>query len=212
MEQVNGLQVYLKQIKDIPLLTAEEEKKLATAYQSGDKQAKERLVSSNLRLVVMAAKHYSTRCSMSFEDLVQEGNIGLMRATQDFDPSLGWRFSTYAMHWIKQSISRAVLNHSRTIRLPIHILELQSKYKKAYNILRDKLDKNPTAQEIAEYLEVDVKKIEKNAFVELNTNRVDGPKNVEIHKEAFSEGIYYYIDGLKLDLYYQRIKLLFYCF
>ena len=155
-----GLQMYLKQIREIPLLSAEDERKLAEMALAGNEDARNRLVAANLRLVIMAVKHYSQNTSLSFEDLVQEGNMGLMRATQDFDPSLGWRFSTYAMHWIKQSISRAVLNHSRTIRLPIHILELQSKYKKAYNILRDRLDKNPTAQEIAEYLEVDVKKIE----------------------------------------------------
>lgn len=159
MEQVNGLQVYLKQIKDIPLLTAEEEKKLATAYQSGDKQAKERLVSSNLRLVVMAAKHYSTRCSMSFEDLVQEGNIGLIRAVDSYNPTLGWRFSTYAMHWIKQAISRAILNSSRTIRIPIHIQELQSKYNKAQREFMNKNNREATTAEVAKILNIDIKKI-----------------------------------------------------
>lgn len=159
MEQVNGLQVYLKQIKDIPLLTAEEEKKLATAYQSGDKQAKEKLVSSNLRLVVMAAKHYSARTSISFEDLVQEGNFGLMRAVDTFNPELGWRFSTYAMNWIKQAISRAILNQSRTIRIPIHILELQSKYNKAQKEYFYKYGKEPTTAEIAAFMGVEVKKI-----------------------------------------------------
>lgn len=159
MEQVNGLQVYLKQIKDIPLLTAEEEKKLATAYQSGDKQAKEKLVSSNLRLVVMAAKHYSTRCSMSFEDLVQEGNIGLIRAVDSYNPTLGWRFSTYAMHWIKQAISRAILNSARTIRIPIHIQELQSKYNKAQREFMNKNNREATTAEVAKILNVDIKKI-----------------------------------------------------
>lgn len=159
MEQVNGLQVYLKQIKDIPLLTAEEEKKLATAYQSGDKQAKEKLVSSNLRLVIMAAKHYSTRCSMYFEDLVQEGNIGLLRAVESYNPTLGWRFSTYAMHWIKQAISRAILNSSRTIRIPIHIQELQSKYNKAQREFMNKNNREATTAEVAKILNIDIKKI-----------------------------------------------------
>lgn len=154
-----GLQMYLKQIREIPLLSVEDERKLAEMALAGNETARNRLVAANLRLVVMAAKHYNQNTSLSFEDLVQEGNMGLIRATQDFNPELGWRFSTYAMHWIKQSISRAVLNHSRTIRLPIHILELQSKYKKAYNKLRDELNREPSSEEIAQEVGVEVKKI-----------------------------------------------------
>jgi RNA polymerase primary sigma factor len=156
----NSLQLYLKQIKEIPLLSKEEEMKLAALAQAGNENARQRLVSANLRLVIMAARHYTQNTSLSFEDLIQEGNLGLIRATQDFKPELGWRFATYAMYWIKQSISRAILNQSRTIRLPIHILELQSKYKKAQSELRERLDRAPTAKEIAEELGVEVKKIE----------------------------------------------------
>ena len=160
MENINGLQVYLKQIKDIPLLTADEEKELTIRYQRGnDKSAKAKLVSSNLRLVVMAAKHYSARTSISFEDLVQEGNFGLMRAVDTFNPELGWRFSTYAMNWIKQAISRAILNQSRTIRIPIHILELQSKYNKAQKEYFYKYGKEPNTAEIAAFMGVEIKKI-----------------------------------------------------
>lgn len=154
-----GLQMYLKQIREIPLLTIEQERKLAELTIAGDENARNRLVAANLRLVVMAAKHYSQNTSLSFDDLVQEGNMGLIRATKDFDPTLGFRFSTYAMHWIKQSISRAILNNSRTIRLPVHILELQSKYKKAQNILRDTLGREANSEEIANYLQVSVEKI-----------------------------------------------------
>lgn len=156
----NGLQMYLKQIKEIPLLSKEEEKKLAEMALAGNEKARDKLVSSNLRLVIMAARHYNQNTSLSFEDLVQEGNMGLIRATQDFNPELGWRFSTYAMYWIKQAISRAILNQSRTIRLPIHILELQSKYKKAQNYFKIQFERSGTSQEIADYLGVDVKKIE----------------------------------------------------
>lgn len=160
VKQTNtGLQMYLKQIRDIPLLSAEDERKLAELAQAGNEDARNRLVAANLRLVVMAVKHYSQNTSLSFEDLLQEGNIGLIRATQDFNPELGFRFSTYAMHWIKQSISRAILNNSRTIRLPIHILELQSKYKKATSFLRDSLNREATTEEIADYLNIEVKKI-----------------------------------------------------
>lgn len=159
MEQVNGLQVYMKQIRDIPLLTADQEKELAIKYQAGDKRAKDKLVISNLRLVVMAAKRYSVKTNLPFDDLVQEGNIGLMRAVDTFDPAKGWRFSTYAMFWIKQGISRAVVNNSRAIRIPVHMVELKSKYNKAQKMLSETLQREPTTEEIAKYLNIEVKKI-----------------------------------------------------
>lgn len=159
MEQVNGLQIYMKQLKDIPLLTKEEEIELAQKYQAGDKQAKEKLIVSNLRLVVMMARRYSAHTSIPFEDLMQEGNLGLIRAVEGFDASKGWKFSTYAMYWIKQAISRSILNRSRTIRIPVHMLELKNKYNKAVQELEEKLNREPTAEELAKKMSLKVSKI-----------------------------------------------------
>ena len=131
-KQINtGLQTYLKQIREIPLLTPEREKELILKAQAGDEYARNDLVAANLRLVLVAAKHYNGNTALSFEDLVQEGNIGLVRATQDFDVNMGYRFSTYAMYWIRQAMSKAVLKHSHAIRIPAHIVELLSKLRKA---------------------------------------------------------------------------------
>ena len=178
MEIVNGLQVYLKQIKDIPLLTAEEEKEYAYRLRNGDKQAREKLITANLRLVIMAAKRYSLHTSISFEDLVQEGNVGLMRAVELFDPDKGFKFSTYAMYWIKQSISRAILNHSRAIRIPIHMLELKTKYNKAKQDFIEKYGREATTAEMATLMKLDVSKIKEIELlikdpVSLNTSLND---------------------------------------
>lgn len=159
MENVNGLQVYMNAIKNVPLLTADQEKALAVSYAAGDKKAKDKLVEANLRLVVMAAKKYNLHTSLPFEDLIQEGNVGLMRAVDTFDVSKGFRFSTYAMYWIKQAISRAMLNNGRTIRVPIHMLELKSKYTKAVQALERELNREPQVEEIAKYMKLEVEKV-----------------------------------------------------
>lgn len=159
MEQVNGLQVYMNSIRNVPLLTKEEEKELALRFAAGDKKAKEKLVSANLRLVIMAAKKYNLHTALSFEDLIQEGNLGLMRAVDTYDVSKGFRFSTYAMHWIKQSISRAMLNQGRAIRVPVNVLEFKSKYNKAVKALFEQLGRDPHLEEVAEYMGEKVEKV-----------------------------------------------------
>jgi RNA polymerase primary sigma factor len=161
MENVNGLQVYMNAIKSVPLLTKEEEIELTLRYQAGDAKAKEKLVSANLRLVVMTAKQYNLHTSLSFEDLIQEGNMGLMRAVDTYDVDKGFRFSTYAMYWIKQSISRAMLNQGRTIRIPVNVLELKTKYNKAVKTLFEELNRDPSIEEIAKFMGEKVEKIRK---------------------------------------------------
>ena len=159
MEQVNGLQVYMNAIRNVPLLSKEEEKELAIRFAAGDKKAKEKLVSANLRLVVMAAKQYNLHTSLSFEDLIQEGNMGLMRAVDTYDVSKGFRFSTYAMYWIKQSISRAMLNQGRAIRVPVNVLEFKSKYNKAVKALFEELGRDPSTEEVAKFMGEKVEKV-----------------------------------------------------
>lgn len=159
MEQVNGLQVYMNSIRNVPLLTAEQEKSLALRYAAGDKRAKDQLVEANLRLVVMAAKKYNLHTSLSFEDLIQEGNMGLVRAVDTYDVSKGFRFSTYAMYWIKQSISRAMLNCGRAIRVPVNVLEFKSKYNKAVKALTEELGRDPDAEEIAAFMGEKIEKV-----------------------------------------------------
>jgi RNA polymerase primary sigma factor len=159
MENINGLQTYLKQIREISLLTQEEEIELAKKVAEGSKEARDRMITANLRLVIMAAKHYTTRTSIAFEDLIQEGNSGLMYAVEKFNPELGYRFSTYAMYWIKQAISRAILNTAKTIRIPIHMLELKTKYNKAQSEFFEKNNRDATTAEMAKILGIPVKKV-----------------------------------------------------
>ena len=159
MEQVNGLQVYMNSIRNVPLLTKEEERDLAIKFAAGDKKAKEKLVNANLRLVVMAAKQYNLHTALSFEDLIQEGNMGLMRAVDTYDVSKGFRFSTYAMYWIKQSISRAMLNQGRAIRVPVNVLEFKSKYNKAVKALFEQLGRDPSTEEVAKFMNEKVEKV-----------------------------------------------------
>ena len=163
-ERNQGLANYLKDIKNYSLLTAEQEKELTIRYQrGGDKAARNQLVAANLRLVVMAAKHYTAKSSLSFEDLIQEGNLGLVRAIDTYDVTTGWRFSTYAMHWIKQAISRAILNQSKVIRIPAHMVDLKSKYTKAQSELFTALGREATAAEIADFMKIETKKVKEVA-------------------------------------------------
>jgi|YelNatPaOPRAMG01_1025707.scaffolds.fasta_scaffold10080_7 RNA polymerase primary sigma factor len=154
------LRAYLKEIKNIPLLTAQEEIELAKRAKKGDKEARDKIIRSNLRLVINIAKKYAHLGSMPLMDLIAEGNIGLMHAVDKFDPRKGFRFSTYAAWWIKQNITRAIAQQQKTVRLPVYMNELLTKWKKAQEELTHKLKRPPTPQEIGKKLGLSKEKIE----------------------------------------------------
>jgi RNA polymerase primary sigma factor len=143
----NAIRQYLSEIGRIPLLTAEQEMALAKRVAEGDLEAQQRLVEANLRLVVSIAKRYNSH-DISLLDLMQEGNLGLIRAAQKFDPTRGFRFSTYATWWIRQAVSRALAEHTRTIHIPVHIVELIYKIKRITRHLYQELGRDPLAEEI----------------------------------------------------------------
>ena len=148
-----GLETYFKEINRIRLLTPGEEKELATRVQRGDVQAREQMIKANLRLVVSIAKNYVDR-GLSLLDLIEEGNLGLLKAVERFDPAADCRFSTYATWWIKQSIKRALIDTVKTVRIPSYMVELISKWKGVTSALNIKLGRPPTFDEVAEELKI----------------------------------------------------------
>ena len=152
--------LYLNDIGASPLLTAEEEVKFSRLAQRGDGAARKRMIESNLRLVVKIARRYMNR-GLAFLDLIEEGNLGLIRAVEKFDPERGFRFSTYATWWIRQTIERAIMNQTRTIRLPIHVVKEINVYLRAARGLAQKLDHEPSAEEIASLLNKPIADVER---------------------------------------------------
>ena len=152
------LETYLREINETALLTADEEKSLARLIAVGDTAARDRMVRANLRLVVNIARGYTGK-GLALQDLIEEGNLGLLRAVEGFDPNMNTRFSTYASYWIKQSIKRALVNTAKTIRIPAYMVELLSKWRRATNKLNDELGRPPTPEEIAKLLGLPKKKL-----------------------------------------------------
>ncbi len=155
----DSVRMYLREIGKIPLLTQEEEAELAEKIVQGDKKAKDKMAESNMRLVVSIAKRYGGR-GLDFLDLIQEGNTGLLRAVEKFDPSKGFKFSTYATWWIRQAITRAIADQARTIRIPVHMVETINKVLRTTRRLTQELNREPTNEEIAEAMGMDVEKVE----------------------------------------------------
>ena len=155
----DSVRLYLREIGKIPLLNAEEELELAHRVIAGDKKAKDKMAEANMRLVVSIAKRYSGR-GLDFLDLIQEGNTGLLRAVEKFDPDKGFKFSTYATWWIRQAITRAIADQARTIRIPVHMVETINKLLRTQRRMTQELNREPTIEELAIELDMEPEKVE----------------------------------------------------
>jgi RNA polymerase nonessential primary-like sigma factor len=173
-KSLDATQLYLGEIGFSPLLTAEEEVFYARRALRGDAVARKRMIESNLRLVVKIARRYNNR-GLALLDLIEEGNLGLIRAVEKFDPERGFRFSTYATWWIRQTIERAIMNQTRTIRLPIHVVKELNVYLRAARELAHKLDHEPTAEDIADKLDKPVADVTKMLRLNERISSVDTP-------------------------------------
>jgi len=172
--QVDATRLYLKEIGFSPLLTAEEEVHYARMAQKGEEAGRKRMIESNLRLVVKIARRYMNR-GLALLDLIEEGNLGLIRAVEKFDPERGFRFSTYATWWIRQTIERGIMNQTRTIRLPVHILKEINIYQRAARHLAQKLDHEPSPEDVASLLDKPIDDVKKMMGLNERVTSVDAP-------------------------------------
>jgi RNA polymerase primary sigma factor len=175
---MENIKSYIKEVRKIPLLTAKEEIELSKKAHQGNQGARDKMIRSNLRLVINIAKKY-IHLGIPFMDLIEEGNVGLMRAVEKFDPRRGFRFSTYAAWWIKQSITRSVFDQSRTVRIPVYVNELLSKYKKTNEKLMGRLKRAPSDAEIAKCMRLPMDKISEIRNCINKTSSLDAPIDEE---------------------------------
>lgn len=171
---MDALKLYIKDIKHIPLLTPEEELKTARKVKRGDAQARRLMVRSNLRLVINIAKQYSTY-GVPLLDLIEEGNLGLMKAVSKYNPSLGYRFSTYAAWWIKQHVTRALADQGKTVRIPVYMVETLSRFKKVRERLTHRYRRTPKTAELARAMKLSTSKIKEIMMYDQGTTSIDQP-------------------------------------
>jgi RNA polymerase sigma factor RpoS len=169
---LDAIKYYLKEIRKTPLLTFEQEQEIAKKIEQGDQEARARMIEANLRLVVAIGKKYINR-GLPFSDIIEEGNLGLIRAVEKFQYQRGFKFSTYASWWIKQSIERAIVNQTRTIRLPVHIAEIVNSYMRATRQLTQKLGRDPSLEEVAKKMRVTIDKVRSISQVVRETYSLD---------------------------------------
>ncbi|OGI69317.1 RNA polymerase sigma factor RpoD [Candidatus Nomurabacteria bacterium RIFCSPLOWO2_01_FULL_42_20] len=185
----DSIQMYLKEIGQHPLIPASEEKELAKRIEAGDPEAKNLLARANLRLVVSIAKKYVGRSSdLTLLDLIQEGNLGLFKAVEKFDWRRGFKFSTYATWWIKQAITRALADQSRTIRIPVHMVETISKYKQVYRRLSQDLGRDPLAEEISTEMGLDLSKVRMIENINQDTRSLEQPVGADDEQDRSTLG------------------------
>lgn len=175
---MEAIKLYLREIKNTPLLTAQEEIYLARRIRKGDKKARQKMIRSNLRLVINIAKRYSY-LGVPIMDLIEEGNLGLMKAVEKFNPRKGYRFSTYAAWWIKQYITRAIANQGKTIRVPIYMLELLMKFKKVSDVFTNKLNRRPKLSEVSKRMQLPIKKVQELSQIVAKISSLNAPVGEE---------------------------------
>lgn len=208
---MDAIRLYLKDIKNLPLLTSEEEIYLANRIKKGDKAARAKMIQSNLRLVINIAKKYS-HLGVSMLDLIEEGNLGLMKAVEKFNPKKGYRFSTYAAWWIRQYISRAIANQGKTVRMPVYIIELLMRFKKVQDHLTNALKRKPRLNEIAKRMSLPMKRAKQLNKMVAGTSSLNAPVGEEGSTEFLDliedENMVSAVDELSNFLTQERIKLL----
>lgn len=171
---MDGIKLYLRTIKDISLLTGDQEKSLARKIKRGDAKARRKMILSNLRLVISIAKRYS-KLGVPMMDLIEEGNLGLIKAVKKFNPSKGYRFSTYGAWWIKQYITRAIANQGKTIRIPVYMTEIINRWKRVTEELTQKYGRKPKIKEIAKKMRTSMKKVREISEIATKISSLDAP-------------------------------------
>src|SRR3990167_7279739 len=206
---MDPIRLYLKDIKKLPLLTAEEEIYLANRIKKGDKAARSKMIQSNLRLVINISKRYS-HLGVSMLDLIEEGNIGLMKAVEKFNPKKGYRFSTYAAWWIRQYISRAIANQGKTVRMPVYIIELMMRFKRATEHLSSIMKRKPRLNEIARSMRLPMKRARQLSKMATGISSLNAPIGDEGSTEFLDliedESLISAVDGLSNFLMQERIN------
>ena len=206
---MDAIKLYLKDIRDLPLLTAEEEKELAQKVKKGSKKARQKMIKSNLRLVINIAKKYSY-LGVPMLDLIEEGNLGLMKAVTKYDPDKGYRFSTYAAWWIKQFITRAVANQGKTVRIPVYVMEMLMRFQKVKKHLQQKFKKTPQLNDIARKMKMPMARIKQLNHMASNISSLNAPIGESGDSEFMDliedESIVNSVDELSKFLLHERIE------